>query len=611
MKSTLIADYRIMAAVRPLNLEELREALSVEPGNTKWDRIRMINNIQAVVSNLGGLVTIDEENLAVRLVHPSVKQFLLHDSDDRKENFKTQSFMCDIVITCLSYKTFRKGLITSDSQPHHRHGSVDGIRTTGSSDAGKELALKLLRHRKANGSDIEEKISKVYGGSAEVSQFFGYARENLRSHAWVYILQSSQITSSLRQHILPNVESIFIPLNRDWLIGEAAKIEWDSDEGLRWLITLIQPNLSLDSQELTGDNFEPFSLYDSQALVDKAGYTPWDWTIQHGYTDVLHRFFATPGKQAKHERCIEALFKLLRWNYLDVASELLSIHDWDLNIPIEFPPEELKATYNIINREETTILPLVVVFATFPKRYEAVSLLLKHGADADLDWYPWQSAFFHALALQRWDIAEAFAAAGSDLDQVLEDGRTMLMRLCCPMFRPKAVAWLVQHGALTSLTDLQGHGLLWNGGMQFPTLIRLLRCAGISQNDPLWQELSGTVIGPLDQAMQDDLNIVRRASLKGMVGWNEMPDLSTGFNAELTAPRFGQNQRPFGRDPLEITRDWYSESPIHVHEWREVQLFVAQLFEGLQESNGDLNVPSLQHLPVHDGSLAEASYSSN
>ncbi|KAL8325300.1 hypothetical protein RB597_008523 [Gaeumannomyces tritici] len=67
----------VIAARHPLTTDELREALSVNPGNTDWNPAQLLNDVYSALAYCGSLVTVDEEDFTVRLVHHSVKQFLL------------------------------------------------------------------------------------------------------------------------------------------------------------------------------------------------------------------------------------------------------------------------------------------------------------------------------------------------------------------------------------------------------------------------------------------------------------------------------------------------------------------------------------------------------
>ena len=66
----------VASAEPPMNMDELRVASNVEPGNTTWDNSTLIGTGKALISAYGGsLLDIDEEDLRVRFIHYSV---LLH-----------------------------------------------------------------------------------------------------------------------------------------------------------------------------------------------------------------------------------------------------------------------------------------------------------------------------------------------------------------------------------------------------------------------------------------------------------------------------------------------------------------------------------------------------
>ncbi|KIW18722.1 hypothetical protein PV08_03011 [Exophiala spinifera] len=70
----------LSAAHRPLTLEELREAISIVPGETEWDPRRLVNNMQRLIDFCGGILNVEEEYTTVHFAHNSIKQFLLQNS---------------------------------------------------------------------------------------------------------------------------------------------------------------------------------------------------------------------------------------------------------------------------------------------------------------------------------------------------------------------------------------------------------------------------------------------------------------------------------------------------------------------------------------------------
>ncbi|KAK0613581.1 hypothetical protein B0T14DRAFT_281888 [Immersiella caudata] len=68
----------IMAARRPLTIDELRIALHVEPGNTNWDTSSLPKDKWAIVPLCGGgLLDIDEEDNTVQFIHHSIYQYFI------------------------------------------------------------------------------------------------------------------------------------------------------------------------------------------------------------------------------------------------------------------------------------------------------------------------------------------------------------------------------------------------------------------------------------------------------------------------------------------------------------------------------------------------------
>lgn len=63
----------VVAASRPLTADELREALSVLPGDTIWTPSRLLNDVYSSLACCGCLLTLDEVENTVRFIHHSVK----------------------------------------------------------------------------------------------------------------------------------------------------------------------------------------------------------------------------------------------------------------------------------------------------------------------------------------------------------------------------------------------------------------------------------------------------------------------------------------------------------------------------------------------------------
>jgi hypothetical protein len=99
--------FRVVAAARhPLTLDELREAVSIEQGETGWDPDQLVNDMQKLVKCCGSLLVVDEEDFEVRFIHKSVQQFLCSElvNEDVKE-YRMNLALADLDLgnICVTY----------------------------------------------------------------------------------------------------------------------------------------------------------------------------------------------------------------------------------------------------------------------------------------------------------------------------------------------------------------------------------------------------------------------------------------------------------------------------------------------------------------------------
>ncbi|KAI9861740.1 MAG: hypothetical protein M1813_005089 [Trichoglossum hirsutum] len=182
----------VTVAHRPLTIEELREALSVVPGDAVWNPARLLNDVFSTLTCCGSLLIVDEEELTVRLVHHSVKQFLLSGFKDSNNIAFTigsaKRKMADIITTYLSYGVFGTQLSTM-VVPQIRAGSAPSriIHSTLESSSGvRNLTLKLLKSRKQPNFDIGQTLaetSKLFNSRpVDEFHFFSYAKSYWLQH---------------------------------------------------------------------------------------------------------------------------------------------------------------------------------------------------------------------------------------------------------------------------------------------------------------------------------------------------------------------------------------------------------------------------------------------
>jgi ankyrin repeat protein len=181
----------LSVAQRPLVVQELREALCVVPGDLDWNPSRLLNNIYSTLASCGSLITIDEEQLTVHLIHPSVKQFLLGEFKESTNTLVNSDdahrMMAEIIITYLNYSVFQKQ-VSKHVMPELRTGSLPSeiIRSTmKSSTRVQKLAIKLLRSRKDSDFDIGKVIAETASQGRDLEQvfyFYDYANSYLPVH---------------------------------------------------------------------------------------------------------------------------------------------------------------------------------------------------------------------------------------------------------------------------------------------------------------------------------------------------------------------------------------------------------------------------------------------
>jgi hypothetical protein len=205
----------VTVAQRPLQVEELREALSVVPGNITWDPAGLLNDIYSTLACCGSLVIVDEEELTIRLVHHSVKKFLLDGFDTSTrigftaaEAHKT---MTNIIVTYLNYGIFETQLSTT-VVPQIMTRSVPSkvIRSTlDSSGSVQSLALKLLRSKRAPNYNVGQTLAeagKLFNDRlVDEFHFHSYAKSYWQQHI-LYNLEPEPVINSLLLRLLKNWE---------------------------------------------------------------------------------------------------------------------------------------------------------------------------------------------------------------------------------------------------------------------------------------------------------------------------------------------------------------------------------------------------------------------
>ncbi|KFZ03367.1 hypothetical protein V502_11004 [Pseudogymnoascus sp. VKM F-4520 (FW-2644)] len=260
---------------RPLTAEELRDALSVVPGDAVWDWSRRLNDVDLILTCCGSLLTIDEEERTIRLVHHSVKQFLLSGFKDSANIAITidsaNSTMASIIVTYLNYSVFATQLSTT-VVPQMMAASAPSqiIRSTPDlSSTVQSLALKLLKSRKQPNFDIGKTLaetSKLFGSpSKDEFHFYSYAKLYWLQHVFCISKQELVIYDLLRRLFKVNAININATDKDGWTpLSLAAR---DGHEAL--LESLLDSDI-VDADSKNG-----------------VGRTPLSWAAANGHEAVV------------------------------------------------------------------------------------------------------------------------------------------------------------------------------------------------------------------------------------------------------------------------------------------------------------------------------------
>jgi hypothetical protein len=197
----------VLVARRPLTTSEIREALSITPGDTTWTAAKLLNDVYSTLTTCGCLVNVDEEELTVRLVHPSVEQFLYQNTsfDTMLSIDVCHRTMAAIVVTYLNYGVFETALSTFRI-PDMQVGSAPAtIITSTMSPSGnaRSLALKLLKHRKRTDFNMASKLAEF--DTRRRPETFEY---HLRLYAETYCLHHV----AMGLDVTPRMERLLIRL---------------------------------------------------------------------------------------------------------------------------------------------------------------------------------------------------------------------------------------------------------------------------------------------------------------------------------------------------------------------------------------------------------------
>ena len=238
----------VVVAKRPLDLEELQEAIAVEPCQPSFNPEKLVTNIDHIVPWCRGLVTLDEEEQVVQFAHHSVKHFLLsRESNLPSQNFHFRLSQADHEAgeTCVTYLNFddfkRQVAKFPSSNPPVEPRAI--LRAAMSTFPGSPIAhswSKLERFRsnpreaRLPSFDTVSHLSHLAGGNGPASfqklqtkyAFLAYASEYWLPHTAGFE-DSNTATWNLWKHLLVTSDTL-------------AQAPWTSGDWIRRTRKLMQ-----------------------------------------------------------------------------------------------------------------------------------------------------------------------------------------------------------------------------------------------------------------------------------------------------------------------------------------------------------------------------------
>jgi ankyrin repeat protein len=390
----------VLAAYRPLTTDELREALSVTPGDANWDPSQMLNDVYSALACCGCLLTVDEEELTVRVIHHSFKQYTFNGLDGVKHmRFspeEAQMMLADTVVTYLSYGVFETELSRVVVHPVMAQSAPSQIvqATMGFSGTSRQIAMKFLRSRRQAAFDMSKSLAEARSSFKpkleNAFRFQTYAVRYWRDH----ILSVSghndaifRLCSKLIQRRASSLEKL------DKI--NMTRFQWAIENGNANVLALLLQAGIFDTT--SGDN---------------NGSTPLMLAASHGYRKIVELLLSVgeTDVNAKNNNGQALLAQLTEVGDIDMVELLLNSSKPDVD-----------------TRDMYGLTPLMRAVSNRHK--DIVKLLLIVGkADVDARDRTGLTPLMKAVLRGYKDVAEVLLSVGKVDANAMHGGESMLMR---------------------------------------------------------------------------------------------------------------------------------------------------------------------------------------
>jgi ankyrin repeat protein len=263
----------VLAAQRPLTTDELREALSVTPGDTNWDPSQMLNNVYSALACCGCILMVDEEELTVRVVHHSVKQYLLNGLGGvNRISFsfeQARRTLADIVVTYLGYGVFETEISRVVARPLLAQSAPSKIMqaTLGSSENTRRHAMKLLGLSRPSAFDMSKAVVDLrssFKSKPEIAfRFYNYAKTHWQNHI-LYVSEHEDAIFRLSVTLIRSRAPDLATMSSEgW-----ARLQWTVKNGNSGLLELLLCTWKFDPNQRDNKGYTLLMIAASKGRKD-------------------------------------------------------------------------------------------------------------------------------------------------------------------------------------------------------------------------------------------------------------------------------------------------------------------------------------------------------
>ncbi|MCJ1347158.1 hypothetical protein MMC31_005379 [Peltigera leucophlebia] len=245
----------VATARRPLLLEELREAMAIEPLQPYSDRERLINDMSQIVSCCESLIVLDEQDTTVQFTHQTVRMFLLDGFRDQvNANFhfeqrESNHYLGEICVTYLNFNDFQRKLIRR-GPPLPTPEAI--LEASLSADPGKSVWKKVAGLRKLHrgytrnpthvvtGTALHNSLGSLRGLQTE-HPFLSYAAKYWLHHCADFKKTKTQTWHLWEESLLSEYEPATMPWEYSELSQRTRTVRrWICDQEHVALLSLIE-----------------------------------------------------------------------------------------------------------------------------------------------------------------------------------------------------------------------------------------------------------------------------------------------------------------------------------------------------------------------------------